>query len=196
MKNKVFGIGLSRTGTTTLYKVLTELGYKSAHSSGRLIADNSFDIMRDYDALVDSPVPMLYRDLDRRHPNSKFILTTRAKPAWLESMKWMFTHGKVDWDWTPRVHGYHKQFYGTRTFDAAILSSMYDAFHAQVHEYFRDRPADLFVIEIEHGIDTIALCNFLGIPPREVTVPRANARRHVGAFRRFRYWIKEQLGLR
>ncbi len=105
MKNKVFGIGLSRTGTVSLHKQLIELAYVSRHSSGQLIKDSSFDIMRDIDALVDSPVPLLYQALDRRYPNSKFILTTRNKDAWLHSMEWMFTHGKAGWDWPkPIVH--------------------------------------------------------------------------------------------
>ena len=197
MKSKVFGIGLSRTGTTTLYKLLVELGYDCRHSSGSMIANDDSDLMESCDALVDSPVPLLYRELDRRYPNSKFILTTRDKEPWLQSMQWMFTHGKVNWDWRKPVQAYHKRFYGTTTFDRATLSTHFDAFHEQVRTHFRDRPGDLLVIDIDHGgFDIAALCDFLGVPRRSIDIPRANQRRYAGLGARLQYRVKEILGLR
>lgn len=197
MKNKVFGIGLSRTGTVSLHKQLIELGFVSQHSSGQLIKDHSFDVMRDLDALSDSPVPLLYQELDRRYPNSKFILTTRNKDAWLHSMDWMLTHGKAGWDWSKSVQNYHREFYGTKKFDRETLSNCFDRFHSGVNTYFRDRPGDLLVFDLDHGgFDSVALCDFLNVPRRHIEIPKANQRRDVPWPARFKYWLKELVGLR
>ena len=73
--------------------------------------------MQEYTAFVDTPVPMLYKELDRKWPDSKFILTLRDKEDWLESMAWLRTEGRKIWQPDPRREEYKREFYGTNTFD-------------------------------------------------------------------------------
>lgn len=84
-RRKIFGIGLSRTGTQTLNACLETLGYHSIHNPDHLLQlENgalSFDMVRTntYEALSDLPIARFYRDLDRAFPGSRFILTVRDK---------------------------------------------------------------------------------------------------------------------
>ena len=92
---KVFGIGLSKTGTTSLYAALDRLGFRSGtYRHLRALGldawfrgDFSGDPLGDYDALSDLPVGAFYRQLDRRYPGSKFILTHRDRESWLASCR-------------------------------------------------------------------------------------------------------------
>src|SRR5207237_3908 len=56
---KVFGIGLSRTGTTSLTRALELLGYRAKHYP---TAESHFE---EYDALTDTPVPVRWRGRGR-----------------------------------------------------------------------------------------------------------------------------------
>ena len=99
-KQKVFVIGLNKTGTTTLKVVLDEFGYKVA--TQKVFELLSKDIFEDkghgriisyckyYDAFQDLPfsIPGTYKYLDEAFPGSKFILTVRdSDDQWFRSMK-------------------------------------------------------------------------------------------------------------
>ena len=99
-KPKVFGIGLGRTGTTSLTHALTILGYRTVHfpvdeASRREITEYlerkadriEMSVLADHDALTDVPVCCIYQGLDQAYPGSRFILTTRDKESWLASTK-------------------------------------------------------------------------------------------------------------
>tara|TARA_R110002020_G_scaffold268819_3_gene484098 strand:- start:39331 stop:40023 length:693 start_codon:yes stop_codon:yes gene_type:complete len=99
---KVFGIGLHRTGTTTLEKVLEQLGYNVCpHMLGyRLMKDwyednysSIIELAQNYDGFQDSPWchPGLYKVLDREYPTSKFILTVRDPERWFSSLEYLVT---------------------------------------------------------------------------------------------------------
>ena len=86
-KSKIFGIGLSKTGTTSLARALEILGYKTRdylgvtrYSSGDL-SSIDLDEIETNDAFTDTPVPSFYRELDSRYPGSKFILTSEPDGA-------------------------------------------------------------------------------------------------------------------
>lgn len=187
--NKIFGIGLSRTGTTSLQFALMKLGFKTAHYPMTLYTDNDYQICEEFQAFCDSPIPLIYPELDRRYSDSKFILTTRNKNAWLESMEWMLVHGKVKWGWGPSVHRYHQEFYGTKRFNRTKLSQKYDEFHQQVSDYFQERPADLLCLNLDQGIDINKLCQFLKIPPKNIEFPRRNQRKIMPMKKRIIYEI-------
>ena len=177
MTAKTFGIGLSRTGTTSLCNLVAQLGYRSGSFFKDLMLDQNSNVVDEWEFLGDSPIPMLYKKLDVRYPGSKFILTTRDKEAWLDSMKWMFTHGKVIWNWEMYIHDYHERFYGTSVFNRKILSMHFDSFHQEVNGYFKDRPDDLLVLNVSEKIDVAAICQFLDKRLIEVTFPKKNVRR-------------------
>jgi len=78
---KIFGIGLPKTGTTSLTIALEMLGYTSRHSPMECFTLHHGELsvnqkkIDKYDALTDLPIPHFYPELDICFPNSKFILT-------------------------------------------------------------------------------------------------------------------------
>ena len=97
--NKIFCIGLNKTGTTSLEKLLSLFGFKIGNqpvaevlSLDWLIDRNADRIVRycyTADAFQDAPFsfPGLYKELDKAFPNSKFILTVRSSPdEWFKSL--------------------------------------------------------------------------------------------------------------
>ena len=176
--NKIFGIGLPRTGTTSLARALESYGIETIHFPFDLY-DEGLDapVIEENTAFVDTPVPMLYQGLDQRCPESKFILTVRDKEGWLESMEWLRTEGRKIWPPDPKRERYKRDFYGTDDFDRDVLSEKFDAYHEEVNRYFEGREADLLRLNIIDSSSTAALVDFLGLEVDPKPWPRANASR-------------------
>jgi len=186
--DKVFGIGLSRTGTKKLHAVLTEAGYRSRHYVPELFDPPDWSVVDGADALTDFPVPHLYKELDHRYPGAKFVLTTRDLDSWLDSVRWMFKHGPALWRWGPEAYEYLRRLYGTTRYRRALLTDRWYAYHADVADHFAGRQEDLLILDISGGFDTDALCDFLGVPGvAESGEKRVNARRMVPLSDRSRY---------
>ncbi|MCS3824364.1 sulfotransferase family protein [Salinibacter ruber] len=85
-EEKVFGIGLSRTGTTSLAHALRKIGYSTAHwkVQGKIIG---IEELYEFDAVTDTPVSCRFEQLYRAFPKSKFIYTTRRLKGWIKSIK-------------------------------------------------------------------------------------------------------------
>ena len=162
VKSKVFGIGLSRTGTTTLHNILLQLGYQSNHFVNELLPPTDWDVLNNYDAFIDTPVPFFFKRCYELCPGGKFILTTRDKQEWLSSMKWMFSQGKIIWSWDKTIQQYHQDFYGTKSFNRNILSEHWDQFHREVKLFFKDKSNALLEINLNKEINVKELCLFLG----------------------------------
>ena len=77
---KVLGVGLSKTGTSSLSAALTILGYRTVHYPP---LDRLRELLDDSDAATDTPVACSFRELDRQYPGSRFILTVRDPDSWL-----------------------------------------------------------------------------------------------------------------
>ncbi|WP_258105243.1 sulfotransferase family protein [Marinoscillum sp. MHG1-6] len=187
--NKVFCIGLSRTGTTSLHELLQELDLRSVHYIEPLIEGKDWTLVDHNDAISDTPIPLLFKSCDQRYPHSKFILTTRNKDAWLDSMKWLFRHGKVIWNWPRSVDQYHRELYGTKNYDQKKLSRAFDEYHDKARSYFKDRPEDLLEINIDNGFEVKAICDFLNVPLKKVTPIHIRDRRSAS----FQEFIKYKL---
>ncbi len=85
---KVFGIGLSRTGTTSLHHALLSLGYKSYHWG--VPEENRMATLEDCyfcDALTDLTASFMFETLYHTFPDAKFIYTTRPLENWLPAIK-------------------------------------------------------------------------------------------------------------
>lgn len=180
LPTRIFGIGMHRTATTSLHKAFQILGFDSLHwgtgeapriwremhRSGRSAT------LEQWYALSDLPIPLLYRKLDAAYPGSKFVLTVRDEQKWLASVErlWQPEHNPNRWMWDayPFSHRIHTVLYGQRAFDAAVFLDRYRRHNAEVMEYFKNRPGDLLVMDMEAGAGWPELCGFL-----DVTVPSA-----------------------
>jgi hypothetical protein len=76
---KVFGVGLSRTGTTSFCRALEMVGFSPLHEP------QSLDQVKAHDAACDLSVAARYKEFDGLFPGSKFVLTFREKNYWAPS---------------------------------------------------------------------------------------------------------------
>ena len=91
---RALGIGLSKTGTTTLSEAFGILGLKCLdYDSKRLNEilagrdlDPDFRIYDDVDAATDIPTALFYEELLLAYPGCKAILTIRDPDAWYRSV--------------------------------------------------------------------------------------------------------------
>lgn len=174
---KVFCIGFQKTGTTSLGKALDLLGYKVCGPVGTLdpdFGDKALEIALKYtdkfDAFQDHPWPLLYKELDRLYPGSKFILTTRDPESWLDSVTNFF--GPYD-DAPDRIWLYGA---GSPIGNEQVYLDRYLSHTQEVLEYFKDRPNDLLVMDFAKGQGWRKLCRFLGKRPPRAKFPHLNKR--------------------
>ena len=88
---KVFGVGFQKTGTSSLAGALRILGYDTIGGvKDPDIATRAVEIATrlsaQHDAFQDGLWPMVYREMDARHPAARFVLTIRPVDDWLDSM--------------------------------------------------------------------------------------------------------------
>lgn len=176
-QNKVFGIGLSRTGGRSLYAALKRLGYRSKHWGFLLLnSDLTMDYRRleKYDAILDLPAALNYKELDKEYPNAKFILTLRDKKPWLDSMKRLHNFQRQFVFFLPNVLKMDKKMWGQIRYDSQNLSEKYDRYVAEVREYFKGRKGKLLEMNIAKGDGYGKLCPFLGLLVLEEPFPHKN----------------------
>jgi len=186
---KVFGIGLSRTGTRTLAAALNLLGIKAKWFPSDLttyseLISGRFElsILKQYHALTDTPAVPYYPQFDRIYPGSKFILTVREKESWLESAEKHWVANTFRGLEPPNApHWRHFcsfincSVYGCHGFNRDRFSYVYDTHVENVHRFFRDRSDSVLTINICTGEGWQVLCPFLGCEIPEVRFPRMDS---------------------
>ena len=166
-RTKIFGIGLSKTGTTTLTQALEILGYSAVHFP------RNFKEIEFFDAATDAPVADMFEALDAKFPGSKFIYTVRDREQWLRSCERYYSvRGRQPDDMGLALR---RKFYGKAEFDRELFASGYRRHHERVLSHFENRPDDLLVLDI-CGKDAgwPPLCTFLGKPVPSAPFPMAN----------------------
>jgi hypothetical protein len=162
----IFGIGLSKTGTTSLFAALDRLGFRSAtyrHLRGLGLVEwfeGKFerDYLAGYDAATDLPLAVFYPQLDERYPGSRFILTVRDRDSWLESARRHFSSQPA----TSFGRDVRLATYGITGFDARRFEHVYETHARNVAWYFSGRPEALLTLDIVAGEGWEPLCRFLG----------------------------------
>lgn len=176
---KIFGIGLSKTGTTSLARALEILGYRTRDNLGVVdytqgdLSSIDATILDMNDAFTDTPIPSFYRELDAKYPDSKFVLTVRETEGWLKSCKKQFTKKLSD----KQNDAHNRLFmdlYDSTVFDEQKFRKGYEDFVNGVFRYFSDRPQDLLILDVSSGDIWETLCPFLGKPIPDIPFPKAN----------------------
>jgi hypothetical protein len=89
---------------------------------------------------------MLFKELDKQYPSSKFILNTRNKDAWLKSRA---LHPLSMNNKTTLLENNQKILGLSAEKVLAKWSKEWDEHHRAVKAYFKNRPNDLLVFNIE-----------------------------------------------
>ena len=171
--NRIFNIGLNKSGTRSLVQALDQLGFPAVHyrhEGTRLV-----DIVRrnrrrklpllhgleDYDAFSDMAGEYYFHELDREYPDSKFILTVRDMESWLDSRERHVRRNKADPHYA----------YAFLKIDRQGWSRHFHLVTERVQHYFSGRPASLLVMNIPAGDGWQVLCPFLDVPAPALPFP-------------------------
>ena len=188
---KVFGVGFTKTGTSSLALALEQAGFRihdpraAAHfvkNWARRDFQPIIDFCETADAFEDVPfsLPFTYQALDFAYPGSKFILTTRTSAdEWYESLTRFHTDliGKgrlptaLDLQTFPFLYeGYtwdvQSLVFGVEEhspYDVDRLKDCYNNHNRQVREYFNHQGDKLLVLNNAEASARDKLCEFLEI---------------------------------
>ncbi|WP_251964090.1 sulfotransferase family protein [Salinibacter ruber] len=161
---KVFGIGLNKTGTSTLAACLQELGFRHTSCNWELTKavqrknlSPVFEHADRYESFEDWPWPLIYEELDQRYDEAKFILTRRASPeVWFSSLK---RHALRTGPTKYRKIAYgHEMPLGKKQEHIR----QYRAHNSAVRRHFEDREEKLLEVCWEEGDAWTELCEFVG----------------------------------
>ncbi len=174
---KVFGVGLARTGTTSMHQAMGLLGLNSAPDSVALLDRIDTDFLARHDAFFDNPIPFRYRELQAVCPDARWIVTQRPLNDWLASMQWLFGPGLDRLDADTRAIGdrVHRSLYGSDTFDAQRLRSIYERHYADLADWVTGREA--IWIHVDQGISWDPICELLQVDVPAEPFPHSNKRR-------------------
>lgn len=187
----VFGLGLSKTGTTSLGSALRRLGLNSIHwpidpqtvreiDRGR----TRLSIFDQYDAVVDCATCIVaYQELARMYPAARFVLSVRSdRRAWSRSIErhWSRADQATDWDTVtiennPAKYAakiYRHQVFGGLEYDRRHYLDVYERHWSAVLLAFREAPQRLLVHDFEQGYRPLA--RFLGRPVPDDLYPCEN----------------------
>lgn len=173
---KIFGLGLSRTGTTSSHVALVLLGIPSIHypldaASHWLSGHFDANLLADYDACCDLPTPVYFRQFDLAYPGSKFILTTRDVDDWLNSAERHFSEAPPPSRQTLLRDLIRVATYGVCQFDRGRFRDVYERHHDAVRRYFADRPQDFLELDVTSGQGWVELCAFVEMPAPDIAFP-------------------------
>jgi hypothetical protein len=179
---KVFGIGLHRTGTTSLTEALRILGFKSVHYPYAVFRSESAGCVLEtkqaarFDAITDLPAARFYRELDEAFPGSKFILTVRDEESWLRSMRRLRHWHPLFAHFFPKVDALAVEMFGASRYDdEAELLRRYRTHNDAVRAYFSGKHAkDLLVLDVSDRRAWRTLCAFLGKRRPRLPFPKHN----------------------
>lgn len=189
---KVFGLGLSRTGTHSLTAALARLGFDVVHyptdpTTIRELMSGHFDLtlLRRHAGITDITTVPFFQALDVQYPGSKFILTVRDKPAWIESITSFLERRSpaaepARYRDRPELQ-YFRRFlreraYGVDHPDRDQVARAFDRHRDAVMGYFTGRPRDLLVLDVAAGEGFEKLCPFLGVPVLDEPFPQEGGR--------------------
>ncbi len=180
LMNKVFNIGLWKTGTKSFGVAMDVLGYK-VHShfwpiETRLDFEEDIELTQDqidkiknvstrFDAFADSPWLNIYKYLYEWYPDAKFVLTLRKYPERIAISAY-----------------YHAIAYGSSKLDIQDpmwLMDRYNNHNRNVRDFFKDKSDQLLEICFECGDGWDKLCSFIDAPVPPIPFPHVNKRRQL-----------------
>ena len=176
---RIFGIGMNKTGTTSLTEALRILGFNAFHWGGSTVRDlvakalkNGQPLLEGLDPTLDafSDIHILARNyelLDEQYPGSKFILTVRPIDSWIQSR-------------TKHVL-LNRERKAAGAYSGNFLEVDEDGWRAEWRQrvdgaraYFEGRD-DFLEIDLTAGLGWDPLCTFLGRPTPKQEFPAANS---------------------
>lgn len=187
---KVFGVGLSRTGTTTLATYFHSLGLKVLHFDYSLLGINYNFSAQDFvgkyddvDVVFDLPTAFYYKNLINNYPNSLFISTYRDADSWFKSFK-VYLQTFNDYVFSPGKFPFafqllHKHVYGSEEPDEKLWIANYKKHYSDVLTHIPSPQLfQIDVSELDNYSKIQSMCAFIGIDTIETTCPIISSEMH------------------
>lgn len=189
---KIFGIGLSRTGTKSLTQALITLGYHSIHWINNLTLDiiTPTDFFL-FDALTDISVSYQFEYLYYLFPNAQFIYTTRSLEPWQRSISTHYQNARGIAEPSGLNHPEAKNRFsglpgiieGSLYGHHSSWEAAYRSYDKRVRTFFSDKPSKSFLeIDIVGGENWEKLCSFLSRPIPAEPFPHQNLGNYKNTF--------------
>jgi len=158
--DKIFGVGLGRTGTVSLARAMRVLGYSVKHNPSKI------ETVKDYDFCNDIFIAARYKFLDYIFPYAKFILTIRDVDSWVNSShQYAIKKDKIITD-RPDISLDRAEnrflIYGITNFNEEVFREVFLKFNEEVVKHFQGREHKLLVMDIRNDEGWEILCPFLG----------------------------------
>jgi len=188
--NKLFIIGLPRTGTTSISVALLQQGFKVAHTA---YTKRAFELA---DVISDAPCFSDYRQLDSLFPESKFVYLDRGVDGWLPSIEMLLRKMFLNLDlklghFNPVLkRSFHDTFQlntHPEPFCRLHLENCYQRHQHDVFNYFDSRD-DFLNIDVSKDNSLKTLLNFLNISDEVVhEFPYLNVGKQVDSWKEFKH---------
>jgi hypothetical protein len=181
---KIFGIGMNKTGTTSLkkcFRILSLYPVAPTPASSREINkatrrlfkkgdyEPALKFAERYRSFEDRPwnIWEMYQHLDRRFPDSRFILTVRDPETWWRSVERWITFMK------PRMAEKYRIHLRSPSLCKGDMIKGYLRYNDTVMDYFENRQ-NMLVVDFEKGDGWTSLCGFLDCPVPPEPFPHKN----------------------
>ena len=196
--NKIFIIGLPRTGTTSVSVALLEHGFNVAHTA---FTKRAFELA---DVISDAPCFSDYQQLDSLFPESRYVYLDRPLEKWLPSIQMLLKKMQEPLDiktgyFNPVLkRSFNETFKlssATNPFDSQHLETCYQVHKEEVLNYFSTRD-DFLSIDIGQSGSLGTLLSFLDIAIEDSTeessdaninFPRLNIGKQVDSWKEFKH---------
>jgi hypothetical protein len=202
MTLEIVGPGFGRTGTNSLKLALEHLGFWPCHHMFE-VRDNPeqlpvweaaargepvdwSEVFRGYRSQVDWPGARYWRELVKRFPQAKVILTVRDPDAWFESVQativpFLAARGKHPSPHVNAIAEMGHQTVAVQVFEDRMSERDYaiTVFKRHIAEVQSEVSADrLLTFDLREGWQP--LCNFLGVGIPDIPFPKTNSSKQFG----------------
>lgn len=168
-----------RTGTMSLNQALNDIGIKSFHAPMDrefyyVIKNNYIDIdnsnfFKKYEALTDTPGPLIYKIIDKCYNNAKFILTTRVLDQWLISCEnccnkysYKYLNGLNEKILNHGIFPFMMKIFNVVNYDKDSFIKVYYQYKNMVIDYFKNRD-NLLILDVDDKNKKTKLEKFLNM---------------------------------
>jgi hypothetical protein len=169
---KYFGIGLKKTGTTTLGDYFEACGIKRFYGGNVVLThhvlrgnlDPLDDVLERFNGFEDDPWFMIYEHLYKKYPDAKFILTLRSTPE-----KWLMSCIKHSQNYGMQYP--FKQVFGYQSAKGREREYLdaYERHNRSVENFFADKTVQFLKVCFDEEGAHDKLVRFLGKQPNEVS---------------------------
>ncbi|XQW84044.1 sulfotransferase [Thalassotalea piscium] len=190
---KIFIIGLPRTGTTSVCAALLKLGFSVAHTA---YTQQTFECAQ---VIADTPIFNDFILLDKKYPNARFIYLARELNLWLPSIAQLLQRMtknllRDDGGFNPIIKRCYLETFYPFTEDniqsQAFLTQCYLTHQQKVTHYFKATPERLLSINISQDDAFEQLLSFLNIPAASGKFEKMNIGGKITAWKDLRHPLK------